>query len=153
MVPPIFLYEIFIIINVRINAVKGRSKYFKRSAKIKVPCIFEKVVGASVSLVVFFIALASGINGTVNYFYPRERAYPRNIREMRSEIVREYCPDRDKDCQLPYTDEQIVAMLEEERQVHLANNRADNFNQAVQAWLMAIIASVFMIYFAKQLKK
>ena len=81
------------------------------------------------------------------------RAYPRNIREMRSEIVREYCPDRDKDCQLPYTDEQIAAMLEEERQVHLANNRADNFNQAVQAWLMAIIASVFMIYFAKQLKK
>lgn len=111
------------------------------------------VVGASVSLVVFFIALASGINGTVNYFYPRERAYPHNIREMRSEIVREYCPDRDKDCQLPYTDEQIAAMLEEERQVHLANNQADNFKQAVQAWLMAIIASVFMIYFAKQLKK
>ena len=55
------------------------------------------VVGASVSLVVFFIALASGINSTVNYFYPRERAYPRNIREMRSEILREYCPDRDKD--------------------------------------------------------
>lgn len=111
------------------------------------------VVGASVSLVVFFIALASGINGTVNYFYPRERVYPRNIREMRGEIVREYCPDRDKDCQLPYTDEQIAAMLEEERQVHLANNQADNFNQAVQAWLMVIIASVFMIYFAKQLKK
>ena len=41
-VPPIFLYEILIIINVRINAVKGRSKYFNRSAKIKVPCIFEK---------------------------------------------------------------------------------------------------------------
>ena len=36
-VPPIFLYEILIMINVRINAVKGRSKYFKRSAKIKVP--------------------------------------------------------------------------------------------------------------------
>ena len=33
---------------------------------------FFPVVGASVSFVVFFIALASGINGTVNYFYPRE---------------------------------------------------------------------------------
>lgn len=111
------------------------------------------VVGASVSLVVFFISLAMGIDGAVNYFYPHERAYPRNIREMRGEIVSEYCPDRDKDCQLPYTDEQIAAMLEEEQQEHLANRRADNFNRAVQAWLMAIIASVFMIYFAKQLKK
>lgn len=49
-VPPIFLYEIFIMINVRINAVKGKSKYFKRSAKIKGPCIFEKAAISGVKI-------------------------------------------------------------------------------------------------------
>lgn len=111
------------------------------------------VLGASVSLVVFFISLAMGLDGVVNYFYPHERAYPRNIREMRNELISEYCPDRDKDCQLPYNDEQIAQFLEEEQREHQERNRLRNLNQATQAWIMTIVAGVFMTYFVKQLKK